>query len=450
LISPQIALPAANAFLQWDAKAQDLTFKDGYKVMLAPNGGNTVADFTVTLYSITAENSAWTTRTANLSAYVGTTVRIAFVNNSNDQFVLLVDNISVNLAPTAPPNCPTLLSPANNATGLNYSSPVALSWSASAGATSYDVYLGTTANPTTLLGNTTALTLNATGLLASTTYYCKVIAKNGAGDSVGCTDFSFTTSANLFAPYCGPLVYSSGVEPITSVVFGGMTNTSPAAIGGTAHELFLNKVANVNREGTFPIKLQGNTDGSFTTKFIVFIDWNQDGDFLDAGETYFDTAATTIQVVGSTGVDGKEAIGNIVVPADALLGNTRMRIKKNFSSTTFYPNPCFSAGTLATGANTGFGQAEDYTVNVGAKLAVSSATKSLVTVYPNPVVDVLNIESPSKVQSVSVYDLSGKAVSNQILNATKSQVNLSKLAPGVYIVNIVIDNETKTVKVMKK
>ncbi|HMU07353.1 MAG TPA: choice-of-anchor J domain-containing protein [Kaistella sp.] len=72
LISPQITLPAAAAFLQWDAKAQDPQYKDGYKVMLAPNGGNTVADFTVQLFSIAAENSTWTTRTTSLAAYAGT------------------------------------------------------------------------------------------------------------------------------------------------------------------------------------------------------------------------------------------------------------------------------------------------------------------------------------------------------------------------------------------
>ena len=44
LVSPQIVLPAGSTFLQWDAKAQDAAFPDGYKVMLAPNGGNTVSD----------------------------------------------------------------------------------------------------------------------------------------------------------------------------------------------------------------------------------------------------------------------------------------------------------------------------------------------------------------------------------------------------------------------
>ena len=436
LISPQITLPAANSFIQWDAKAQDLTFKDGYKLMLAPNGGNTVADFTVELFNLPAENSAWTTRTVNLNAYVGTTVRIAFVNNSTDKFVLLVDNISVNLAPTTVPPCPALVSPANAATGINYTAAVPLTWSASATATSYDVYLGTTSNPTTLLRNVVGTTTNATGLAASTTYYWKVIAKNGAGDSVGCTEYSFMTSANPFAPYCGPLVFSSSVEPITLVNFAGINNITDAAVGGTpAHENFTAITGSVVQGGSYPIILKGNTDGAFTNRFAVFIDWNQNGVLDDADESYLITQT----IVGSTGVDAIQATQNLVVPAGALLGNTRMRVKKIFGNTN-YANPCLGGS---------FGQAEDYTITV-TSLAVSDVNKSQVKVYPNPVIDVLNIEAASKASSVQVFDLSGKLVSSHSLNAVKNQVNLSKLTPGVYVVNIQTEKGMQSVKIVKK
>lgn len=103
LISPQVAVSGASPTLYWDAKAQDLTFKDGYKVMLAPNGGNTIADFTVQLYSTIAENSSWTSRTADLTPYIGQNIRFAFVNNSDDKFMLLVDNIKVDYTYIAPP-----------------------------------------------------------------------------------------------------------------------------------------------------------------------------------------------------------------------------------------------------------------------------------------------------------------------------------------------------------
>lgn len=533
LISPQIVLPAANAFLQWEAKAQDPANADGYKVMLAPNGGNTVADFTVQLFTVPAENTTWITRTVNLSAYAGTNIRVAFVNNSNDKFVLLVDNISVNLVPTAPPNCPALVAPTNGAAGINYYVPVPLSWSASAGASSYDVYLGTSSNPTTLLGNvvgtnTTATAIAGTtyywkvlarnafgasvgcteysfttnqaptsppncpvlvapangatsvnyvtpvplswsastgatsydvflgttsnpttslgtvigtsttapGLLPSTTYYWKVLGKNEAGVSVGCTQFSFTTAANPFAPYCGPLVFATGREPITLVNFAGINNvTSPVTAGATGHENFTSIVGNVSQGGTYPIILKGNTDGNFTNRFAVFIDWNQNGILDDNGETYLITQT----IINSTGTDAIQATQNLAVPTGATLGNTRMRVKKIFGTTNFN-NPCLGAG---------YGQAEDYTINVAA-LATSENAQNKVKIYPNPVVDYLSIESAEKVKSISVFDATGKLISTQIMKVGKSKADLSKLNAGVYIVKIEFANETQTVKVIKK
>jgi hypothetical protein len=51
LISPQIAVSGASPTLYWDVKAQDPDYPDGYKIMLSPTGGNTIADFTVELYN---------------------------------------------------------------------------------------------------------------------------------------------------------------------------------------------------------------------------------------------------------------------------------------------------------------------------------------------------------------------------------------------------------------
>ncbi|GEM52027.1 T9SS type A sorting domain-containing protein [Empedobacter brevis] len=95
LISPVIDLKETKApVIEWNAKAQDADFSDGYKVMIS-TGGNTVADFKTELLSIPAEDSDWKKRTINLKDYVGQQVRIAFVNNSNDMFMLLIDDIKV-------------------------------------------------------------------------------------------------------------------------------------------------------------------------------------------------------------------------------------------------------------------------------------------------------------------------------------------------------------------
>ncbi len=152
-------------------------------------------------------------------------------------------------------------------------------------------------------------------------------------------------------PYCGPLAFTFGVEPITLVNFAGIDNASDAATGGeNDHEDFTDQTANVVAGTTYSITLKGNTDGGFTNRFIVFIDWNQDNDFDDAGEAY-PIAAT---IMGSTGEDDISAVGSISVPTTALGGTTRMRVKKLYS-TADYTNPCIGGG---------YGQVEDYSVAV--------------------------------------------------------------------------------------
>jgi hypothetical protein len=91
----------------------------------------------------------------------------------------------------AVPGTPANLSPTNGATGV--SPTPALSWSAASGATSYNVYFGTTAS-CSLVGNTTGTSYSPGTLSANTIYYWRVVAVNAAGSTSSAT-WSFTTQA---------------------------------------------------------------------------------------------------------------------------------------------------------------------------------------------------------------------------------------------------------------
>src|SRR5690554_5648000 len=153
-------------------------------------------------------------------------------------------------------------------------------------------------------------------------------------------------------PYCGPVDFSSTIEPITKVTFAGIENSSSDSTSSPAHEDFTDVEGNVEQGESYDIALEGNTNGSWTNNFTVFIDWNQNGSMDDAGERY---EAGTIN--SSTGLDGQQAITNIAVPADAALGSTRMRVIKNFGASSYAPDSC-------TGSS--WGQAEDYTIVISA------------------------------------------------------------------------------------
>src|SRR5208283_6200131 len=85
---------------------------------------------------------------------------------------------------------PALVSPANAATAVPVST--SLTWSPSVGATSYDVYMGTS-NPPPFLTNVTTTNYAPSSLAASTQYFWQIVAKSASNSSAS-PIWSFTTS----------------------------------------------------------------------------------------------------------------------------------------------------------------------------------------------------------------------------------------------------------------
>ena len=99
--------------------------------------------------------------------------------------------------PVQAPSVPVSLSPASGATGLGTN--VTLSWQTASGATSYDVYFGTSSNPPAFRTNVSGTSVTANKLTAGVTYYWRVVAKNAAGQTAGAVR-TFTTAVKLNKP----------------------------------------------------------------------------------------------------------------------------------------------------------------------------------------------------------------------------------------------------------
>jgi len=103
--TPLIGPIPANCVLKWNAITYDPLYPDGYEVRIMtaaqgpPTGSNGVIGNQITnstsVFSIAAENTTWTSRQLSLSAYAGQSIYIAFRNNSNNMFLLLIDDIVV-------------------------------------------------------------------------------------------------------------------------------------------------------------------------------------------------------------------------------------------------------------------------------------------------------------------------------------------------------------------
>jgi hypothetical protein len=94
LITPAISLGAYGNFIEWQAKSHDASYPDDY-MLLVSTTDNQISSFTDTIYTVIGENFEFTTRQVSLSAngYNNQTVYVAFVNNTEDGFILYLDDI---------------------------------------------------------------------------------------------------------------------------------------------------------------------------------------------------------------------------------------------------------------------------------------------------------------------------------------------------------------------
>ena len=217
-----------------------------------------------------------------------------------------------------------------------------------------------------------------------------------------------------------------------------MTNTT-AANGGYGD--FTSKVATVAQGSTSQLVVSAGFSGSsYNEHFIVWIDFNGDGDFTDPGE----------QVTSGNSTSAGNRTADVTVPAGATLGQTRMRVSMKYNSA---PTACE--------ANLGDGEVEDYTVNITASSfgitdttisgeAIATQNISDLMAYPNPATNTVQIKlaSESITMTYRIVNTIGKVVQTGRLNS--SDLNISKLNTGMYILEVNDGQKLLKTKIMKK
>ncbi len=276
-----------------------------------------------------------------------------------------------------------------------------LSWTAVPAAT-YDLryrVAGTSAWTDTAVNGTTS---NLTGLTELTSYEVQVrsICDDGTTSAYSSTtNFSTTEFQLVYCPSNGQKVTD---EYISRVQLETIDNTSGAEASG--YNDFTGISTNLAKGGDYTISVTPTWAGTvYNEGYGVWIDYNQNGDFTDAGEQVVNQAATQTTPVSIT----------FTVPTGAKDGNTRMRVSMKYNGT---PTSCESFE---------YGEVEDYTViiagttadtqapTVPAGLAASNVTETTLT---------LNWDAATDNVGVTGYDVYQGSTVIETVTATTANV----------------------------
>ncbi len=85
----------------------------------------------------------------------------------------------------------------------------------------------------------------------------------------------------------------------------------------------------------------------------------------------------------------------------------------------------------------------------GTNLGTADNTIAGFSYYPNPTTGVLNLKSVDNIERVSIYSLLGQMVLDSRVDATTSQLDVSALSTGSYLMKVTVNGQTGTYKVLK-
>ncbi|MFI1770127.1 GEVED domain-containing protein, partial [Thalassobellus citreus] len=183
---------------------------------------------------------------------------------------------------------------------------------------------------------------NLSGLSNSTDYEVQVRSVCSGSTSAYTNATNFSTSA---VNYCASASTNVNDEYISRVQLNTIDNTSNAQF----YSDFTGISTTLTKDTQYTITITPTWTGTvYNEAYSVWIDYNGNGLFTDAGEQVFNQAATNSTTVS----------GNFTIPTNALENSTRMRVSMQYNA-----NPT-SCQTFQ------YGEVEDYTINI-----ISSCTK---------------------------------------------------------------------------
>jgi hypothetical protein len=391
---------------------------------IAPPVGSTITFNPAIITSAAGTPTTFTMTISNLeNVPIGpTTIRVKGTATSiNKEIPVVVNVFSSSYSPII------LSSPVNSS--LDVSNKPVLNWQNNTNATSYVIQVSEDPDFTNTIINQeiSSNSYSITDALSSSKiYYWRVKGKNICGESAFSSVFNFTTQNCTVCPSSGSSVDNTS---IILVKFKSINNTSEKAAGYTDET---NIVAEVQRGDSHELTVNVNTGGVNTTQTKVWIDWNRNCNFNDAGEAY-DLGSVNNNANSATSLSPLM----ITIPEDAAFGDLVMRIATKKSNSFFVSNP--------TSCETSFlGEVEDYTLRVVDSLnVIEDRVFDDFNLYPNPTKGavVLNLKLKNTTTlSLQLFDVRGKLVETKVFSDLvenfSEKIFFNKASAGLYLLKI--------------
>lgn len=337
-------------------------------------------------------------------------------------------NVSVDLLITnLITNAVNLSLPANGSEKI----PVAagFSWEENTNAAFYSIEIATDESFSNLIleANSSIPAFTALNLVKGTQYFWRVKPVNTCSEGNFSEVFSFKTEICDVCPSQGNTDFD------TSTTFVGFNTIANETLNKTSGYMDFTEISTiVARDSTYTLVVNANTadeNGSiFTTRTLVWIDWNQNCDFEENEE--YDLGTTTGSRNGQTFLSPLD----IKVPSNAVLGNVIMRVTTKFENDGLQA-PC------EVGADA---EVEDYTIIVDETAGSQNFDFNDFELYPNPASNSftlkLFLENQSKLQ-VQIVDLRGRIVENQefdnLGNVFFRTIKFEHKTTGMYFVRLI-------------
>ncbi|MBN9501620.1 MAG: hypothetical protein BGO01_00340 [Armatimonadetes bacterium 55-13] len=178
---------------------------------------------------------------------------------------------------------------------------VSLSWSASSGATSYNVKRATTSGgPYTVIGTPTSPNLINTGLANGTTYYYVVSAVNSVGESANSSQVSATPAASTSAQLLLNPGFESGSASWTASS-GVITNSTSRSPHGGSYYAWLNGYGRTHTDTLYQQVTIPSTVSSATLSLYLHIDTSENTSTVQRDKLQIQIRSTSNGVLATLG-----------------------------------------------------------------------------------------------------------------------------------------------------